>query len=79
VCPTTKFERYYLSEKGQATAERRNARLRAARAARRAYRNARLNRDRSLSFDGRYSGRVVAGVPRVGDLRLSNFMGVSCG
>lgn len=82
VCLDKKSERYRLSEKGQATAERRNARLRNARAARRSYRNtliARANQSRSIGFDGKYSGPAptICRAPRIGDLNLANFMAVS--
>lgn len=79
VCLDTKSERYRLSEKGQATAERRNARLRAARAARRSYRNtlvARANQARAISFDGKYSGPspTICRAPRIGEINLTPFM-----
>jgi hypothetical protein len=69
-----KFARYRESPKGQAAAARRNARVKAARAARKAYHYTRKNQARTLGFDGRYGGPVPAGVPRLSDLKLSNFM-----
>jgi hypothetical protein len=74
VSTATKYERYRLSEKGQAAAARRNARLRAARAARRAYRNARLYRACSFDFDFRYGGPITSGVPPLGELDLRAFI-----
>lgn len=84
MCLDEKSERYRSSEKGQATAERRNARLRAARAARRKYRNdlvKRANLARSIGFDGKYSGPepTICRAPRIGELKLSNFMAVTRG
>lgn len=81
VCSDDKFARYRLSEKGQATAERRNARLRAARAARRAYRNSlvvRANQSRSIGFDGKYSGPTptICRAPHIAELKLADFMAV---
>lgn len=79
VCSDQKSERYRLSEKGQATAERRNARLRAARAARRSYRNTlvvRANQARAISFDGKYSGPTptICRAPRISEISLKPFM-----
>jgi hypothetical protein len=81
VCTDKKSERYRLSEKGQVTAERRNAALRVARAARRAYRNSlviRANQSRSIGFDGKYSGPTptICRAPRIGELKLTDFMAV---
>jgi hypothetical protein len=73
-----KFARYRLSAKGQAAAKRRNARVKAARAARRTYRHElqlRANRARALDDYGRYCGPIPDGchVPSIGDLPLRDF------
>jgi hypothetical protein len=68
-----KYERYRNSPKGIAAATRRNAGLCAQRAARRAYHAARKNQFRSIGFDGKYGGPIPDGLPRIGELKLSNF------
>jgi hypothetical protein len=73
VSTDTKHERYRKSPNGIAAASRRNARLRAQRAARRAYHYARKNQFRTIGFDGRYGGPTPAGMPRLGALKLYNF------
>jgi len=69
--------RFRKSPAGKAAAARRAAALQEQRRQRRAYRDSRLHRAQSLSFDGRYSGPLTVGVPRIGDLKLSSFKGVS--
>jgi hypothetical protein len=65
------------SAKGEAAKRKRSARLKAARAARRAYRNdllTRANRARAITFDGRYGGPFPDGCPRIGELKMTDFM-----
>ena|GEM_PF-4404951 len=50
--------------------QRYQAKLKAARHARRKEWQKRRNRDRSLSFDGRRSGAIPSGVPRLGAMNL---------
>jgi hypothetical protein len=72
--PSCRVRAHRSSPKGQAAAARRSLNELVERTMRRvafddlfplheAERQARLNRDRSFIFDGRYSGPIVAGVP----------------
>ena len=45
-----------------------------ARMARRAEWESRRHRDKHLTFDGLHGGNLVAGVPRLGDLNLENYL-----
>jgi hypothetical protein len=45
-----------------------------ARIARRAEWESRRHRDKHLTFDGLHGGNRVAGVPRLGDLKLKNYL-----
>ena len=65
--------RFRQSEKGIAAAARRSERMKIRRAARRNERFARLNRDRSFTFDGRLSGPLVAGIPDLSSTRLPSY------
>lgn len=69
--------RYRLSAKGKATAARQSERMKVRRAFRRSQRFVRLNRDRSLAFDGRFGGPIAAGVPSLGSLRLPSYREVT--
>jgi hypothetical protein len=54
--------------------QRYQAKLKAARKRRKEDHQARIHRDRYLSFDGRRSGESVSGVPRLGALKLENYI-----
>lgn len=58
--------------------EQRNERLKIRRKARRAEHYSRVNRSRSLVFDGRYGGPKTSGVPSIGEMRLPSYMEVMC-
>jgi len=64
---------------GQAAAHHQGERMKVRRAFRKSQRFARLNRDRALVFDGRFSGPVVPGVPSLGEMKLPSYAEASRG
>lgn len=64
---------YRKTDAGKAASQRQGERMKVRYAFRKSQRFARLNRDRSLSFDGRFSGPAVTGVPSLGSMPLPSY------
>lgn len=77
--PACRQSAFRKSPAGKVARQRQGDRMKVRRAGRRAEHFTRANRDRHFTFDGRFSGPIVAGVPSLGSLRLPSYAEVNRG